>query len=135
MTEPVEQKCPACHRPWFEHISHTSDPLLQNCPVEQKAAVRDLLGCLYQFVGAHALEDDELRPWLDALSAASEGSAFTCDGLLPYTLPQDRPRTNHDHQHCQCYGCILERIATLEQRVQELEGQLKDEALSFKPRQ
>jgi hypothetical protein len=75
--------------------------------------LRELCAAAYQFVGAHSIEDDGLVLWLDALSAATAGEPFTTENLLPYTLPQDRPRTNHGTQNCKCYGCVLDRVQAL----------------------
>ena len=88
--------------------------------VKRVRELENLAGCAYLFVGAHAIEDDELLSWLDALSLAEHGKKFKTDGLLPYTLPQDRPRTCHDRKTCKCYGCSLERISELTDREKVL---------------
>lgn len=41
--------------------------------------LRELCACAYQFAGSH----DAPAPWLDALSAASEGKPFSTENLLP----------------------------------------------------
>lgn len=47
--------------------------------------LRELCGCVYQFIGANMLELGGCRRFLDALSNASEGRPFDVEHLLPYS--------------------------------------------------
>ena len=76
--------------------------------------LKNLSFCCYLRIGADSLTDNETRPWLDALSKAGKGELFSCESLLPYILPEDRPITNHDTKNCVCRGCERERFRRVE---------------------
>jgi hypothetical protein len=54
--------------------------------------LRELCGCVYQYIGA---ESGEVR-FLDALSAATQGKPFDTEHLLPYTPPDTNQQCNRE---------------------------------------
>jgi hypothetical protein len=131
-----EEYCPGCH---FVNRNH-----LSNCPARKSAHIdttapqmiraedqgtpkyeyvpwKELAAAMYQFAGAH----NAPKKWLDVLSAAAEGDAFSTDGLLPY------PGTDEADPICPTPSPIdttRQKIAELEKRLEGRFHQLADTA-------